>query len=176
MAQKNKKSTQSKAQASQKGFPVVGVVIAAVVVVVAAIGIYASGAPKSTPGTDVAGTQMQSTGSQASDQNSSGQSQTSGVQNVAAADAKKLIDRGVQLVDVRTKDEYDFGHLKDAKLVSVDEIDKHLSELSKDKPVLLYCASGARSAQAASYLSSNGFTKVYNLDGGISQWPYEIVK
>lgn len=171
MAQKNKKSAKGKGQSAsstRKGFPVLGVTIIAVVVIVAAVGVYVSSSSKSGSGTGSVGSQMQT--SQATPESDTA------VKTVAAADAKKLIDQGAQLIDVRTKDEYDWGHIKGAKLISVDVISEHVSELSKDKPVLVYCASGVRSAQAASYLASNGFKKVYDLSGGIARWNYEIVK
>ena len=77
------------------------------------------------------------------------------------------------LIDVRTKEEYSQGHLGGAALIPVDEIKNRLTEIPKDKPVIVYCKSGARSMQAANILVSNGFKTVYNMTGGIEEWQKE---
>ena len=78
----------------------------------------------------------------------------------------------VQLVDVRTKSEYDEGHISGALLIDTDSYnfqDKATAQLSKEKPVAVYCRSGRRSASAASKLVKLGY-EVINLDGGILAW------
>jgi thioredoxin 1 len=85
-----------------------------------------------------------------------------------------------QLVDVRTGAEFGKGHIRNALNLDVngDEFKSQVSALDKSTPVLIYCMSGGRSAKAASWLRSEGFTKVYELKGGMLQWkaqnqPYE---
>lgn len=74
-----------------------------------------------------------------------------------------------QLVDVRSKLEWKFGHAKGATHISLDSLSNgSTGDLDLDKPVYVYCASGARSAQAESILKHRGFT-VTNI-GGLSSW------
>ena len=86
--------------------------------------------------------------------------------------AEKQLASGAQLLDVRTKEEWDEGHLKGAKLITVTEdgfIDKAKATLDRKKGVVVYCRSGSRSAMAAEQLRAAGFT-VYDLAGGITAW------
>jgi rhodanese-related sulfurtransferase len=73
------------------------------------------------------------------------------------------------IVDVRTKEEFVGGHLEEALLLPVQELEGRLDELPKDKPIIVYCRSGSRSRTAAEILVANGFTMVYDM-GGISSW------
>ena len=78
----------------------------------------------------------------------------------------------VQLVDVRTKAEYDEDHIARAILIDVrgDDFDQQIDELLiPDKPVAVYCRGGVRSRKASEKLLLKGF-KVYNLDRGFAQW------
>ena len=78
----------------------------------------------------------------------------------------------VQLVDVRTKQEYEEGHIDNALLVDVYSFkfeEQATAKLSKEKPVAVYCRSGRRSASAAQKLVKLGY-EVINLDGGILAW------
>ena len=81
----------------------------------------------------------------------------------------------LQLVDVRTHEEYEVSHLKNAQNICVtsDDFKKKVATLDKQKPVYVYCKKGGRSAQAASILKEMGFTKVYDLQGGITSWEQE---
>jgi rhodanese-related sulfurtransferase len=76
------------------------------------------------------------------------------------------------LLDVRTQEEYDAGHIEGSTLIPVDELGNRISEIEdyKDKTVLVYCRSGNRSVTASNILISNGFNKVHNLLGGIGAW------
>lgn len=83
-----------------------------------------------------------------------------------------LTNDSVQLVDVRTPEEYADGHIPGAENINVfdrDFTDKAQTSLDKTKPVAVYCRSGKRSAEAAQKLSEKGF-KVTNLKGGIIAW------
>jgi len=79
----------------------------------------------------------------------------------------------VQLIDVRTKAEFGDEHLKNAQNIVFDEhFSEKIEELDKTKPVIVYCKSGGRSEKSAQILQDSGFTKIYDLKGGISQWKY----
>jgi rhodanese-related sulfurtransferase len=85
---------------------------------------------------------------------------------------EKKLAEGVQLLDVRTKEEWDEGHLKGAKLVTVTEegfLEKAKAVLDTKKPVVVYCRSGKRSAMATEQLRAAGFT-VDDMEGGITAW------
>lgn len=79
----------------------------------------------------------------------------------------------VQLVDVRTPNEYNGGHIKNA--INIDffnqrEFEKSFIKLDKEQPIYLYCRSGARSQKAARKLVDMGFSKIYDLKGGYMRW------
>lgn len=84
--------------------------------------------------------------------------------------AKALVADGAQLVDVRTPEEYRAGHVAGARNIPVHELGSRLTELAKDKPVVLYCRSGARSSSAARLLGQAGFQAVHDI-GPMSAWP-----
>ncbi len=83
--------------------------------------------------------------------------------------AKRLVESGAQLIDVRSPSEFSSGHLPKAKNIPVGDIDRRASELSKDQDVILYCASGMRSATAMRTLKRLGFTRIHDL-GSMSRW------
>jgi phage shock protein E len=90
--------------------------------------------------------------------------------DVSPDEAKRLVSQGALLVDVRSPGEFASGHVDGARNIPVSEIGARASELgARDRPVVLYCASGTRSAIAARTLRGNGFTRVYNL-GAASNW------
>jgi rhodanese-related sulfurtransferase len=74
-----------------------------------------------------------------------------------------------QLIDVRTPEEFAGGHIAGAVNIPVQEIAGRLGEVAQDQPVVLYCRSGNRSAQAAQILDQAGYAPVYDL-GGIGAW------
>ncbi len=79
----------------------------------------------------------------------------------------------LQILDVRRPGEFMAGHIKGATLVTWGDADfekQALNKISKDKPVLVYCRSGRRSTAATEALASLGFTKLHNLEGGITAW------
>lgn len=81
-------------------------------------------------------------------------------------------NENVQLLDVRTLEEFGASHLKNAQNICVtnDDFQEKVKSLNKDKPVYVYCEKGGRSATAAKILSEMGFTEVYDLQGGITNW------
>ena len=76
------------------------------------------------------------------------------------------------LLDVRTKKEYDAGHIPGAVLIDFNapDFDKKIATLDKDKTYLIHCAVGGRSAKAAAKMSALNFKSVYNLEGGYRAW------
>jgi rhodanese-related sulfurtransferase len=96
---------------------------------------------------------------------------------LAPATFKKQIKkkRKIQLIDVRTPEEYAEGHLKNAQNFNFynENFKTQLAQLNKEKPIYLYCRSGGRSGKTATILREMGFTQVYDLQGGITQWKNE---
>ncbi len=78
----------------------------------------------------------------------------------------------IQLIDVRTPKEYTEGHIKDAVNINFfdDNFIDQMSKLDKDKEIYIYCRSGSRSGRAAKKLKEQGFTKIYDLQGGFVNW------
>ena len=100
-------------------------------------------------------------------------------EQISGAEAKALMDSesGYVIIDARTQEEYDQGHIPGAILIPEYEIaDRAEKELTdKDQLILVYCRSGRRSKIAAEELVKLGYTNVKEF-GGIIDWEYEIVK
>jgi len=79
-----------------------------------------------------------------------------------------------QLVDVRTADEYRAGFISNAQNIDFTSptFEDDVKVLDKNKPVLLYCQKGGRSAKCAEKMMNLGFTKIYDLKGGFSKWKH----
>jgi rhodanese-related sulfurtransferase len=90
-------------------------------------------------------------------------------------DAVRLLNQGALMLDVRSKAEFDGGHVIDARHVPQDEIAKSAETLKKyrEKVVIACCESGMRSGAAARVLRAQGFTQVVNLRGGLQSWRAE---
>jgi len=89
---------------------------------------------------------------------------------------KQMLDNkeDFQLIDVREEHEFEICNLK-GELIPMGEIPDNVQKISKDKPVIIHCRSGARSGNVIQYLESNfGYTNLYNLQGGILAWADEI--
>lgn len=87
--------------------------------------------------------------------------------------AAAITGNKVQLVDVRTANEYQGGHITNAiniDFFNVSSFTKLFEKFNKNEPVFLYCRSGARSQKAAKRLIDMGFTKIYDLKGGYLRW------
>ena len=97
--------------------------------------------------------------------------------NITAQEAKKIMDsqEGYILLDVRTQEEYDQGHIPGAIVIPDTEIEARAEEVlpDKDQLILVYCRSGRRSKNAAQILVELGYTNIKEF-GGIIDWPYEV--
>jgi rhodanese-related sulfurtransferase len=95
-------------------------------------------------------------------------------QSVDANTFEKALTKKAQLLDVRTLEEYNEGHIPNALLIDVngdeEEFHRKTDALDKQQPVYVYCRSGARSRRAADILKERGFKNVLELKGGIVAW------
>src|SRR5262249_20613702 len=82
----------------------------------------------------------------------------------------RLPPRDFQLLDVRTPHEWDEGHLPGARYLFLGDLPQKLKDLNRDRPVVVYCASGYRSSLAASILQAGGFTAAANVPGSYQAW------
>lgn len=91
--------------------------------------------------------------------------------DITPEEAHEMVSQGeVVVLDVRTPEEYNSGHISDALLIPLSELESRLDELNPSDHILVYCKTSVRSAKAAGILVDNGFIHVYNMDGGITQW------
>jgi hypothetical protein len=101
-------------------------------------------------------------------------SKQEGLQDVSATEFQSQISSSddKQIVDVRTSDEYNNGHIEGAILADISSnlFQEVASKLDKDKPVFVYCLSGGRSSSAANQLKEMGFKSITNLSGGMLAW------
>lgn len=110
-----------------------------------------------------AGISLESCGQKASDK----------VENISAEKMDELIkSEGGIILDVRTAQEIEKGFIQNAVFQDILEDDFHekVLKLPKDQTIYVYCWKGGRSAEAADYLTKNGYTNIYNLKGGIDAW------
>ena len=99
----------------------------------------------------------------------------SGGQAVGPMDAVRLMNQGALLVDVRSREEFEGGHVLYARHLPQEEVAAAGESLKKyrDKPVIVCCESGMRSGAAARVLKAQGFAKIVNLRGGLAAWRTE---
>jgi len=90
----------------------------------------------------------------------------------AASDLIEASGEGLQILDVRTPEEFQSGHIRSAVNINVRDpgFAEQISMLKKDMPVLAYCKGGVRSESASTILVSKGFKQVYNMQGGLDTW------
>ncbi|MDA3807462.1 MAG: rhodanese-like domain-containing protein [Thiomicrorhabdus sp.] len=96
----------------------------------------------------------------------------SGYKSVNTDEATRLFNDDAFLLDVRTATEFKEGSIGEATNVPVTDLSANMNKLPKDKekPLLIYCLTGARSGRAAGTLTKAGYTQVFNLAGGINAW------
>ncbi len=87
--------------------------------------------------------------------------------NAAKKNFRELMSEGAVIIDVRTKAEYQGGHIEGSVNIPLNLLQDNLSKFEKTKPVITCCASGMRSANAKNILESKGFIRVFNGGGWI---------
>lgn len=99
----------------------------------------------------------------------------SGITLITPEEAEKLMQlENTQLVDVRTVEELESGKIAGAvNFIYEKNFEEKIAHLDKTQPVIVYCHSGRRSAICAEILKEAGFEKIYDMDGGITQWKKE---
>ncbi|HEY3851261.1 MAG TPA: rhodanese-like domain-containing protein [Steroidobacteraceae bacterium] len=91
---------------------------------------------------------------------------------LSAAQAVRLMNQGALVIDLRPQEAFEAGHIGDARNVPAADLESQAESLKKwrDRTVITYCDSGVSGAGAARTLAKLGFTKVFNLDGGLNAW------
>ena len=91
---------------------------------------------------------------------------------ITSVELKQRMDRGdaLKIVDVREPNEYQINRIPGSELIPLGDIPKRHAELNKNDEIVVHCKMGGRSAKAADFLRSVGFTKALNLKGGILDW------
>lgn len=100
--------------------------------------------------------------------------------NINGSQLQEMLNNSsdILILDVRSLEEYKTGHIPNSINIPVDVLLSELSSLNdyKNSNIVVYCLSGARSSKASDILSSNGFNKVYKLNGGISSYKGKLDK
>ena len=91
---------------------------------------------------------------------------------ITVADLKEMMgkEKDLLVVDVRSLDEYNAGHIEGCKNVYAGLVEQHTDEIPRDRPVALICKSGTRSGFASSMLLRMGYTNIFNVLGGMTAW------
>lgn len=97
-----------------------------------------------------------------------------GAKTISAEEAHGLMEGDVIILDVRTREEYQTGHIRSSLLIPVDELSARAEKELPNKKILVYCQSGMRAVRAVHLLSDMGYEDVVSF-GGIAAWPYEII-
>jgi len=92
--------------------------------------------------------------------------------DITSTEAKSIIDRSknAYLLDVRTPQERQQGYIAGSVLIPIDQVERRIAEVPKNRPVIVYCAVGSRSRPVAQALARNGYPEVYNMRDGIFGW------
>ena len=88
---------------------------------------------------------------------------------VSRDEARKLIDEGAQLIDVRAEHEWEAGRIEGAKHLPLAELSERIGEIDADRPVVIYCRGGNRSSMATEALAAAGYDAA-KMSGGIVGW------
>ena len=108
---------------------------------------------------------------------SCGKAQTSQTTKLSAKESQTKLEQTptLQIIDVRTPEEFQNGHIKNAMNLNINgrEFEKQSETLDKSKPILVFCLSGGRSKKAVQYFEKNGFQEIYEMPGGMLEWRAE---
>jgi len=98
------------------------------------------------------------------------------IPTMSARELKRKMDarEPFELIDVREAFEYEIARIDGAKLIPLGEVAERADELARERPIVVHCHSGQRSAQAVRLLQQRGFATVFNLEGGIDAWSDQI--
>ena len=96
----------------------------------------------------------------------------SGFAALSAVQAVRLMNQGALVLDLRSKEAFEAGHIGDARNIPASELESSVDSLKKwrDRAVITYCDSGVSAGSAVRTLTKLGFTKVFNLEGGVNAW------
>ena len=99
-----------------------------------------------------------------------------GWKDITPAEVAKLLEerKDMQFIDVREVEEYEEGHIEGVTLIPLSEFDKRKNEIDREKETVFICRSGNRSGRVCEYLSSLGYSKMYNMVGGMMNWTGDI--
>ena len=104
---------------------------------------------------------------------------TRGITKLGPVEAQGLLvtdnKKKYLLLDVREREEYEFGHIPGAKWIPLGELEHSSKDIERDRDIIVYCRSGRRSVAAAVLLCGLGFKKVHNLEGGLLGWGFDLV-
>lgn len=96
------------------------------------------------------------------------------VPQISVAEVKQSLDNKelITILDVRTPEEYQEGHLVESALLPLDEVKAKVEQAlpNKDQKIIVHCRSGARSSRAVGEMKKLGYTNVFNMSGGILAW------
>jgi rhodanese-related sulfurtransferase len=93
-----------------------------------------------------------------------------GNEHISAAQAYQKFQQGAFFLDVRSQEEWDQVHIANSILIPLDELLNHISELPKDRDIVVVCLSGHRSEEGLSILQKNGFSRATCMTGGLTAW------
>ena len=95
---------------------------------------------------------------------------------ITSVELKQRMDRGdtLKIVDVREPNEYQINRIPGSELIPLGDVPNRYAELNKTDEIVVHCKMGGRSAKAADFLRSVGFTRVLNLKGGILDWVEKV--
>jgi rhodanese-related sulfurtransferase len=97
---------------------------------------------------------------------------------ISAAEVQKILEEGreMMLLDVRSAGEFARGHIRGAKLLPVDDLERRMRELPQDRgtPMVVHCQTGSRSVAACEILAGAGYTTLYNMVGGMGAWKGQV--
>jgi rhodanese-related sulfurtransferase len=101
--------------------------------------------------------------------------------DISSREAKAMLEKNKNtfMLDVRTPQEYAQGRLPGSVLIPINDFERRINEVPRNRTILVYCAVGSRSKQVADFLSKSGYKDVFNIDDGIVGWyrnKYPIVR
>ncbi len=95
------------------------------------------------------------------------------IRNISSAVAKEMYDKKIKFIDVRENDEHLEVRIPETELIPMSEIGNRFKEIPTDEEVVIYCRTGSRSGMLISQLLQQGYSNLYNLEGGIVDWYHQ---